>query len=217
MVESVRRIPAVEIEGHRSSGIGNERHPMRIITRQVAGLASGRWDSQTSDQVVSVFDELASEWHTRTSPQRTAVVEDALSRGFGRRSDSLAVEVGAGIGTYSGLLVERFDDVLALDISLEMTRLAPGDRAHRVLADGADLPVRCGAADAVVMINAFLFPAEVARVLRRGGVVIWVNSSGGQTPIHLSTDEVVSALPFPVDGVEARAGVGTWCVLTRIG
>jgi ubiquinone/menaquinone biosynthesis C-methylase UbiE len=190
---------------------------MRIVTRQVAGLDPGEWDSQTSDQVVSVFDGLASEWHTRTSPQRTAVVEDALNRGFGLRRDSFAVEVGSGIGTYSSVLAERFDDVLAVDISLEMTRLAPGDSSHRILADGAMLPVRSGAADAVVMINAFLFPVEVARVLRRGGVVVWVNSSGDQTPIHLSTDDVVLALPFPVDGVEARAGVGTWCVLTRIG
>ena len=217
MAESVKRLPAVEIEGHHSSGLGNERHPMRIVTRQVAGLASGEWDSQTSDQVVAAFDALAPEWHTRTSPQRTAVVEDALNRGLGLRRDSLAVEVGAGIGTYSGLLAERFDEVLAVDISLEMIRLAPEDRSHRLVGDGAMLPVRNGSADAVVMINAFLFPAEVSRVLRGGGVVVWVNSSGDQTPIHLSTDDVVSSLPFPVEGVEARAGVGTWCVLTRIG
>jgi hypothetical protein len=45
--------------------------------------------------------------------------------------------------------------------------------------------------------------------------LIWVNSSGEQTPIHLTTEEVVVALPFAVSGVESRAGAGTWCVLRR--
>jgi hypothetical protein len=72
-----------------------------------------------------------------------------------------------------------------------------------------------GAADVVVLINAFLFPAEVERVLA-SGVLVWVNSSGEDTPIHLSTREVVSSLGFPVEGVESRAGVGTWAALRRL-
>lgn len=46
---------------------------------------------------------------------------------------------------------------------------------------------------------------------------MWVNSSGEQTPIHLTSAEVVAALPFEVTGVESRAGAGTWCVLRRSG
>ena len=91
----------------------------------------------------------------------------------------------------------------------------PPRRATAVLADGSVLPLRDGSASAVVLVNCFLFPAEVDRVLRRDGVVVWVNSSGGSTPIHLTATEVVTALPGQWEGVAAGAGEGTWCVLRR--
>ena len=84
-----------------------------------------------------------------------------------------------------------------------------------MLADGARLPLVDGAADAVVLVNCFLFPAEVDRVLAPDGVVVWVNSSGGETPIHLPPEDVVEALPGRWEGVQATAGVGIWCVLRR--
>ena len=69
--------------------------------------------------------------------------------------------------------------------------------------------------DAVVLINCFLFPAEVARILAPDGVVLWVNSSGAETPIHLAPDEVVAALPGRWEGVRSGAGIGIWCALRR--
>ena len=50
--------------------------------------------------------------------------------------------------------------------------------------------------------------AEVDRVLAPDGVVVWVNSSGPQTPIYLSVDDVVSRLPGTWDGVASQAGEG---------
>ena len=61
----------------------------------------------------------------------------------------------------------------------------------------------------------FLFPAEVDRVLAPEGVVVWVNSRGSETPIHLTADEVDRALPGHWDGVASRAGWGTWSVHRR--
>jgi SAM-dependent methyltransferase len=189
---------------------------MRIMTRRIAGLVPGGWDARAETLVVETFDQLAPEWHTRTSPERTAVVEDALTRGLDPllASDGRAVEVGSGIGTYSPLLARRFDSVLSFELSWEMLRRA-GDDSLRVMADGGRLPVPDGSAAAVVLINAFLFPAEVDRVLADDGVLLWVNSSGEETPIHLTTDEVESALPFAVSGYESRAGAGTWAALRR--
>lgn len=189
---------------------------MRTMTRRIAGLAPGGWDARSETLVVETFDQLAPEWHTRTSPERTAVVEDALNRGLDPllRRNRLAVEIGSGIGTYSPLLAPRFDSVLSVELSWEMLRRA-GDDSLRVLADGGRLPVSAGSVDAVVLINAFLFPGEVDRVLADDGVLLWVNSSGEETPIHLSTDEVESALPFAVSGHESRAGAGTWAALQR--
>jgi hypothetical protein len=67
------------------------------------------------------------------------------------------------------------------------------------------------------MINAFLFPEEVNRVLGPGGLVLWVNISGEQTPIYLSVDDLVAALGGEWSGTSSRAGVGQWCVLRRVG
>ena len=71
------------------------------------------------------------------------------------------------------------------------------------------------AAAAIVLINAFLFPAEVARVLAPGGAIVWVNSSGERTPIYLSPEDLLKALPGEWTGIASRAGEGHWCVLRR--
>ncbi len=190
---------------------------MRMATRRAAGLDAAGWTGELRQQVEGYFDGLAGEWHTRTSPQRTAIVMDALARGLGPvdSPSGLAVEVGSGIGTYSNLLAERFATVLAVDLSLAMLQRAPIGPAHRAQADGAALPVGDSSAAAIVLINAFLFPAEVERVLSPDGALVWVNSSGEQTPIYLSADDLVAALPGEWTGISSRAGEGHWCVLRR--
>ena len=214
---AIQYLPAVAIEGHRSSGAGGPDHPMRMATRRAAGLRPDGWTGELRHHVESYFDGLAGEWHTRTSPQRTAVVMDALARGLGAIDSpaGIAVEVGSGIGTYSNLLAERFATVVAIDLSLAMLKLAPIGPAHRVQADGATLPIADSSAAAIVLINAFLFPAEVARVLSPEGALVWVNSSGEQTPIYLSVDDLVAGLPGKWTGTTSRAGEGYWCVLRR--
>jgi methyltransferase family protein len=214
---AIQYLPPLAIEGHLSSGMGGPDHPMRIATRRAAGLHAGGWTGELRDQVEGYFDELAGEWHTRSSPQRTAVVRDALLRGLDpiHSPAGIAVEVGSGIGTYSHLLAERFPTVLAIDLSLAMLKLAPVGPALRVQADGARLPVGDASAAAVVLINAFVFPAEVERVLSPAGALVWVNSSGEQTPIYLSVDDLVAGLPGEWTGTSSRAGDGHWCVLRR--
>jgi ubiquinone/menaquinone biosynthesis C-methylase UbiE len=187
---------------------------MRIMTRRAAGLTGGGWDAQAREKVSSYFDQLATEWHTRTSPARDAVLLDALDRG-GVTGGDVAIEVGSGIGAYSAVLGKRFARVFAVDLSFEMLRIAPPEPALRVQADAADLPNRSRVADVVVLVNALLFPAEVDRVLAADGCVVWVNSSGEETPIHLPAGEVADVLPGEWRGVTSRAGLGTWCVLRR--
>ncbi|HEU4895828.1 MAG TPA: class I SAM-dependent methyltransferase [Acidimicrobiia bacterium] len=186
------------------------------MTRRIAGLEPGDWDGEASELVVDTFDSLAPEWHTRVSAERIAVVEDALSRGLDPLIGSrrLCVEVGSGLGTYTPLLTPRIETVLAVDLSWEMLRRA-GDAGHRVHADAGRLPVRDGAVDVIVAINAFLFPSEVKRTLAPSGVLIWVNSSGEETPIHLTTDEVLRSLDLDLEGYQSRAGAGTWAALRR--
>ena len=66
---------------------------------------------------------------------------------------------------------------------------------RQIQADAAALPVRRGVASVVALINMFLFPQEVERVLAVDGVVLWVSTNGPATPIYLSPSEVVGALP----------------------
>ncbi len=217
-MSAIEQLPALEIEGHTPSQPKGADHPMRVMTRRAAGLVGPPWDGDARAEVASLFDSLAPEWHTRTSESRAQVVLDALERGnVGREAGGggTVLEAGSGIGAYSAPLAERFDRVLALDLSVEMLRLAADEPGLRVLADSAALPVPDGSVDAVVLINMLLFPDEVDRVLAPGGAVVWVNSSGESTPIHLMPDEVADALPGSWSGVASRAGIGLWTVLRR--
>lgn len=190
---------------------------MRVATRRAAGFDTTGWTGELRDEVETYFDSLAGEWNTRTSPQRTAIVKDALSRGLAEVSPKrgLGVEVGSGTGAYSQLLAEHFSPVVAIDLSLAMLQLAPAGPARRVQGDGSRLPLADASATAIVLINAFLFPGEIERVLAPAGVVMWVNSSGEHTPIYLSVEDLVAALPGTWTGVSSRAGQGHWCVIRR--
>lgn len=217
MAAGLRELSSVEIPGHEPSGLGADDHPMRVMTRRAAGLEGPGWDDAARAEVAAFFDDLAPEWHTRTSPQRDAVVADALERGLAEipHGTDLCVELGSGIGAYTPMLAQRWRRVLATEVSLEMLRRGPAWVGHRVIADGAALPLVAGRADAVVLVNCFLFPEEVDRALGPDGLLVWVNSSGPLTPIYLPADDVVAALPGSWAGVRSTAGLGTWCVLRR--
>ncbi|MGQ0433072.1 MAG: class I SAM-dependent methyltransferase [Microthrixaceae bacterium] len=219
MAGTLTELPSIEIPGHEPAGFGSDEHPMRIMTRRAAGLHPAGWDDDARAEVATFFDDLAPVWHTRTSPQRDAVVADALARGLpgGDLCGDVCVELGSGIGAYTPMLSTRWRRVLATEVAMEMLRLAPVEPGHRILADGAHLPIADGVAAAVVLVNCFLFPAEVDRVLAPDGVVVWVNSSGRDTPIHLPPPDVVAALPGRWEGVHSQAGIGIWAVLRRSG
>src|SRR4051812_24676765 len=134
---TVEYLPPISIEGHRISSSGGPEHPMRAATRRAAGLDADGWTGDLRDDVRRFFDDLAGEWDTRMSPQRTAVVQDALNRGLEpiQPVGEVAIEIGSGTGAYSALLAERFNTVLAVDLSLAMLRQAPRGPAHRIQAD----------------------------------------------------------------------------------
>lgn len=204
-------------DGEATWGAAAVDHPMRAVTRAVAFDPEG-WTAERQAEVVALFDSLAPEWTSRDKPGRELPILDALDRGLAALAPQAlarAVELGGGTGLYSAAMAERFATLITLDLSWEMIRLVPGGPAIPVQGDGSQLPFEDAAVDALVLVNMFLFPAEADRVLAPDGVVVWVNSRGPETPIHLTADEVDQALPGRWDGVASRAGWGTWSVHRR--
>lgn len=201
--------------------------PIRAVARQVA-FEPGGWTPERAARVAALFDELAPAWVARVTglsgepepgdhDQRPAIwleaVDDALARG-GPFPGGRCLEVGSGTGLFSTRLATTFSPLVSIDLSAGMLDLAPPD-IMRVRADGSSLPVPDGRASVVALINMFLFPAEVDRVLARRGVLVWVNTLGDATPIHLPATDVAAALPGDWDGVAADAGWGTWATFRR--
>lgn len=207
-------------EGDPPPGLAAD-HPMRAVTRAVAFDPDG-WTDERRAQVVALFDELADDWSSRDIPGREAPVLDALDRGLAAAPAPaaprrVALDIGAGDGIHSRHLAPHFAVLASVDISSEMLRNAPAAPALRVQGDASRLPVADGAVDVLVLANAFLFPAEVERVLAPEGVVLWINSRGTGTPIHLLATEVDDALPGEWAGVSSVAGWGTWSAHWRVG
>lgn len=195
---------------------------MRRVTLQIAFDPDG-WNEQRRRKIEELFDSLAPTWPTDDTPNGSApVVEvpltDALERGLPLAPPAQrrrAIDLGGGNGRATGYLLSRFPGALLTDLSLEMlTRARPG-LAPRVQADSSLLPFPDGSVDVLLLANMFLFPTEADRVLSPHGVVIWVNSWGANTPIHLTADEVDEALPGDWSGVGSHAGDGTWSVHWR--
>ncbi len=202
-------IPAPEIP----PDIDGADHPVREVTRGVA-TDETLWTPDAAAEMTERFDELAPDWSNRLGPEEFVGLPDACERG-GLDPAALCLEVGSGTGFGTVHLAAHFRRVIAMDLSAGMLALAPPDLAPRVRADGASLPLADDSVDVVALINMLLFPSEVDRVLRPGGAVLWFNTLGVRTPIHLPAPEVAEALPGHWRGIASEALWATWCVLRR--
>jgi ubiquinone/menaquinone biosynthesis C-methylase UbiE len=191
--------------------------PMQQVTREIA-FENG-WNAERRARITQLFDEMAPEWAS-TRGGRQAPLIDALARS-GVAPGRVCVEVGSGTGHQTAPLLDRYSHVVSLDLAPGMLGLTA--RAGSVSlgrADASLLPIRSGSVDAVAVINMFLFPGEYNRVLRPGGSLIFVSTSGEQTPIYLPPEDVVTALePLfgPATAVASHHGQATWTVVTKVG
>ena len=209
----LERLPTVVAFEPGRPELAGPDHPMRAVTRQIA-FEPGGWTPERRAKVAGLFDSLAPDWHEKDVANRHDALLDALDRG-GPFPAGPCVELGSGIGAFTGDLTERFDQVVAVDVSAEMLRRAPAALAPRVLADSAALPFADGTVGTAVLVNMFLFPAELDRVLAPDGAVVWVSAMGDATPIYLDAADVEAALPGEWAGKAAAAGWGTWAVFRR--
>lgn len=189
-------------------------HPMRRLTRSKA--FGDAWTDDDAARVQEIFDGLAVAWsEDHVDPIKAAPVEDALDRGD-VPLDGAWLEVGSGTGAGARVLAPRVGRLVCTDLAEQMLLHAP-DLAPRVRADASALPFADGCFDAILLINMLLFPREVDRLLQRDGVVVWVNTLGDQTPIHLPPADVLDALPGSWTGLTSRAGTGFWLTARRRG
>jgi SAM-dependent methyltransferase len=187
-------------------------NPMRMMTR--AKAFGQRWAPSDSTRVQEIFDGMAASWSERhVDPIKAAPVEDALDRGEVPLLGHW-LEVGSGTGAGARILDGRVSSLVCTDLAAEMLRHAP-DIAPKVRADASQLPFRDQSFDAILLINMLLFPTEVDRLLRTDGSVVWVNTLGDQTPIHLPPVDVLEALPGAWMGTTASAGTGFWLTARR--
>lgn len=188
---------------------------MQRVTEEIA-FSKGSWDDERKAKITELFDSLAPEWHTRSGEARLAPTRDALERGLAKRG-GVAVEIGSGTGIQTPPLAEHFGFVVSVDISAQMLALTPGrDSVALLRADASILPLKDASADAIVCVNAFLFPDEYARVLRRGGTLVFVSTSGDVTPIYLPAEKVVASLSAALGEVEATSSCYEWGCWTTV-
>lgn len=189
-------------------------HPIRKVTR--AAALDNEWTKESATFMRELFDDMAPTWNEgRDNNFKRLPLQDALDRGE-VGEPAVILELGSGTGLGTKVLAERFPGrISAMDIALGMLTEAEPNWGARTQADASTLPVLDNAVDMVVLVNALLFPSEIERVLRPNGAVVWVNSLGVNTPIHLSAEDVVLALPGEWGGVASRAGTGTWAVVRR--
>lgn len=188
-------------------------HPIRKVTRKAAFDDS--WDSDKAARMASLFDDLAPEWEERKRLDRQDALVDALDRGGPFSPEPRVVELGAGTGFGTRALAERFSKLAVLDISAGMLAHGRPELAPQIRADAASLPFPPASIDILVLANMLLFPKEVDGALAEGGSIVWINSLSDQTPIHLSADDVLAALPGEWHARTSRAHTGTWVVARR--
>jgi SAM-dependent methyltransferase len=186
--------------------------------RGVLGPAHRRWSGNSAadnrDQWTSWdWSSLGEEWNESEDWKR-ALIDDVLLATI--PAGGTVVEIGAGGGRWSEVLVERAQRTILVDVTpavldLCRERLGERDDVEYRLSSGSDLPgVEDGSVDAVWSFDVFVHVApvdqagyldEIARVLRPGGIAAIHHADGrnrGNQPSRRGWRAPMSAHLFAV-------------------
>ncbi len=143
------------------------------------------------------FDRLAPEWQAMRRPDAFAALERALSAI--ETPPTRVLDLGTGTGAAAFVLADRFPkaEVIGVDIAEGMLAEArsntPPELAGRVrfeAADGSELPFGDASFELAVLANTIPFFDELARVVARGGRVLFSFSAGPETPIWVPPERL---------------------------
>ena len=152
---------------------------------------------------------MPSQWHEDYERGRPAYPPEAV-RVAGLPTSAVVLELGAGTGKLTRLLVEAFASVLAVEPDPEMRHwfaaLCP--QSSLIAATAEQVPLADSSVDGVFVAEAFHWfaheraLAEIARVLRPGGplVLMWNRPSGPTEPPITDVEQLLEA-GWP-DGIE---------------
>jgi ubiquinone/menaquinone biosynthesis C-methylase UbiE len=133
--------------------------------------------------VARTFDETA-EIYERARPGWPREALDHVSQELGVDRSAKVLDLGAGTGKLTRMLVDRFDDVVAVEPLDGMRAMLESlvQKAETQAGDAESIPLGDDSVDAVFSADAFHWfngepaLAEIARVLRpRGGLVLMWN------------------------------------------
>jgi len=146
---------------------------------------------------------MSSRWHEDYARGRPSYPLDAV-RVADLATSSAVLEVGAGTGKLTSVLVDEFAQVVAVEPDPNMrsllTALCP--RAELLAGTAEALPVAEASVDAVFVAEAFhwfdhhVAVAEIARVLRPGGalVLLWNRPAGRPEPPITEVENLLEPL-----------------------
>ena len=182
-----------------------------------AAFAEDQWSADDANEILRRFGpEAADRWAKGSPSWYDSLLDDAFARGGPFDTEGPWLNVGCGIGAEARYLADRVPRMVTVDLSKDMLRLA-ADLPQRVRADATRLPFAPGVFAGALLVNMFLFPRELDRMIAPGGHLVWINTNGNQTPIHLPAEDVARALPGEWAGQTARAGAGFWATFRRVG
>jgi ubiquinone/menaquinone biosynthesis C-methylase UbiE len=142
----------------------------------------------------NMFDGLAPTWETRIGPHHLLALELALEDVPPPRH---VLDLGTGTGVVALALAERYPEaeVVGIDLSPGMVeearqKLSPelAGRVRFEVGDASGLACPDGAFDLVVLSNMIPFYDELARIVARGGTLVFSFSRGPDTPIYVPAE-----------------------------
>jgi SAM-dependent methyltransferase len=152
---------------------------------------------------------LAAEMYERGRPDYPAAAIELLVERLGLRPGRTVVDLAAGTGKLTRLLIPTGAEVIAVEPIAQMRGLIEGVRAIDGTAEA--IPLADEAVDAVTVAQAFHWfdgpaaLAEIHRVLRPGGALalVW-NRRPLDHPLHAAIERIVA--PFRGDAPAHRSG-----------
>lgn len=193
----------------------------RVIGQALSRLIArypGSWPL-VAGSVRRFFDARANRWDERTGAGTVEHLAPlAVAVGHLEASPERILDLGCGTGEAALFLAREYPraSIRGIDISPAMIECArqkigldPEARIAFKVGDAAHLPFPDQSFDLICQVNVPLFHRELDRVLRPGGSVIIVSTSGASTPFHTPESVTMDKLEDSGMGLITRGEVGS--------